>query len=151
MINRPHGRRGFLLIEVVVALAVFAIAAAVISQSFTNGLLAKFKREASLDEADKLLFLVDQVFESVNGKDLVDSRAILTSGGVMHFPDGNYWQWKMDCRETDVLNLFRITLDLRLPNDKERYQFYRLIPGWGDIEHQSRSRERFEHSKGKRS
>ncbi|MDR0444986.1 MAG: prepilin-type N-terminal cleavage/methylation domain-containing protein [Puniceicoccales bacterium] len=147
MINRSCGRRGFLLIEVVVALAVFAVATVVISQSFTNGLLAKFKREASLDEADKLLFLVDQVFEHVKSKDLADSKAILSSGGVMHFPDGSYWQWRMDCRETDVLNLFRITLDLTLPNDKEQYQFYRHMSKWGDVEQRSKSRERFERSK----
>jgi prepilin-type N-terminal cleavage/methylation domain-containing protein len=139
--------QGFLLIEVVIALAIFAVATAIVSQSFANGLMAKYQRETSLDASDKLLFLVDRVLEEFQQKEFVDARPILTNGGTMHFPDESCWQWKMDCKETDILGLFQISLALTLPTDKEEYQFYRYVSKWTTIDQKSKSKERFERLK----
>jgi hypothetical protein len=139
--------KGFLLIEVVIALAIFAVTTAIISQSFANGLMAKYQRETSLDASDKLLFLVDRVLEAVNQKDWVDAKSTLLSGGTMHFPDESCWQWKMCCEETAILGLFQISLDLTLPNGKEEYQFYRYVDRWIGIDQRSKSKDRFEHLK----
>jgi hypothetical protein len=139
--------KGFLLIEVVIALAVFAVATAVISQSFANGLMAKYQRETSLDTSDKLLFLVDRVLKEMEQKEWGDAKSALLSGGTMHFPDESSWQWKMRCEETDVLGLFQVSLNLVLPNDKEEYQFYHYVDKWISIDQKSRSKERFDRIK----
>jgi hypothetical protein len=139
---------GFLLIEVVIALAIFAVATAVISQSFANGLMAKYQRETSLDTADKVLFLVDQVFDHVERGGLTKDDSFLPNGGEMHFPDDSCWQWKMRCQETDVLGLFQVSLDLVLPSGREEYQFYRYVKNWIGIDQKSRSKERFDRIKG---
>ncbi|MDR0728250.1 MAG: prepilin-type N-terminal cleavage/methylation domain-containing protein [Puniceicoccales bacterium] len=141
--------RGFLLIEVVVALAVFAVSAAVLAQSFANGLMAKYQRESSLDAGDRLLFLVDQVFGQIKGGKL--SREELAGGGEMHFPDGSCWRWKMQCQPTDVRDLFRVSLELDLPKGKEDYSFYRWVIGWRDLEQEAKAKEYFQKNKGKSS
>ncbi|MDR3143466.1 MAG: prepilin-type N-terminal cleavage/methylation domain-containing protein [Puniceicoccales bacterium] len=139
--------QGFLLIEVVVALAVFAVSAAIIVQSFANGLVAKYQRENSPDAGDRLLFLVDQVFEQIRGGR--SSKEDLANGGEMHFPDGSCWRWKMLCQPTNVLNLFQISLELILPKGQEEYQFYRWVPEWKDWDQETKAKEYFQKNKGK--
>jgi prepilin-type N-terminal cleavage/methylation domain-containing protein len=152
MINRFQSQtKGFLLIEVVIALAIFAVATAVISQSFANGLFAKYQREASLDTADKLLFLVDQVFKHIENEKIAKNDSFLSNGGEMHFPDESCWQWKMRCQDTFIMGLFHISLDLTLPSGKEEYQFYRYIKDWIDLEQKTKSKEHFDQKKWKKS
>jgi len=142
-------RQGFLLIEVVVALAVFALSATVIAQSFANGLVAKYQREASPDAGDRLLFLVDAVFKNVKKNKI--PREELASGGVMHFPDHSCLEWKMRCEATEVQHLFRVALELRLPGgEKEEYRFYRQVDvaTWHDEDQRRKAKEHFEQHKG---
>jgi general secretion pathway protein I len=122
-------RRGFTLLEVLVALAIFALAAVVLGSAYINVLNAyevarraarsdvdvKFARAALLAEAD------------------VDKAA---QGGDFDSADGRHVRWTATIEPTTVADLFSVTFECEctgpdLPGPQRTKQVFRVLrPTW---------------------
>lgn len=104
----PPRRRGFTLIEVLVALAIFAIAAVVLGATYTNLILAHAAiRDRDGSEAD-----IAWAREAL----LVEpDRAVVERGGDVILPDGRTASWRATVTATNVSDLFDVVLELNAP------------------------------------
>ncbi len=124
-------RRGFTLIEVLVSLAIFALAAVVLSAAYLNIISSysgmggrqqvqedwKWLRLAVLSEPD---------------------RKKIEEGGRLVLPDGQQLVWTAKIEDTDVADLFRVNLKAETalttgPQAWQRHQTLQLLrPTWSD-------------------
>jgi len=123
--------RGFTLIEVLVSLAIFALAAVVLAAAYLNvlgGYQAVARRQQG--EEDWKLVRASVLSES--------DRKKLESGGRLPLADGSNLRWTVKIEETAVADLFAVTVqaepEMAMGNDKRsRTQKLMLLrPGWSD-------------------
>ena len=127
----PFPRRGFTLVEVMIALAVFALAAVVLGSAYVNVLNAyeqvgdaaardedlRFARQAILLEAD---------------------REKVEDGGDFQSVDGRQVRWEAQIEPTETADLFEVTFtcEIAASSDAEarRYEqrFRVLRPTWSE-------------------
>lgn len=101
-------RRGFTLIEVLVALAIFAIAAVVLGASYVNLLQAHAAiRDRDGSEAD-ISWARDALLAEPD-------RAMVERGGDVVLPDGRMASWRATVTPTGVSDLFDVVLELTAP------------------------------------
>lgn len=125
-------RPGFTLVEVLVSLAIFAIAAVALSAAYTNILLA---REAMrrLDDADDALARSRAALLETPG--LGDAEA----GGEIDLPGNRKAAWRAEVEPTAVSDLFSVTLTVETGGGADAAEppraqtFYLLRPGWSVI------------------
>jgi general secretion pathway protein I len=131
-----RNRRGFTLLEVTLAAAIFAVAVVVLSSAFTNALtaLSNMRRE----ENDAPLF------------EFVRSRAItipdlenFEEGEKLSLPDEGQAMWTAHVEPTSIVDLFKVelTLTLQRPGRDDAVQvqqFYLLRPTWSDADDRSK-------------
>ena len=124
-------RVGFSLIEVVVAVAVFAIAATVLTSSFVNALLAReHGRSQSLRAADiravRLQLLLEPDIERAEEGDRYDT---LSSGEA---------EWHAEIEPTEVVDLFAVRLMVDFSESPEdmppsyEEELFLLRPTWSE-------------------
>ena len=133
---KRNGQRAFSLIEVMVAVALFAIAVTVLSQSFLNGLvpLAQFKKQRSVEQ--DVRFVRRQVFS-------IKDRKELEEGGEIETATSGLAQWEVEIEQAGVIDLHKVTLTIRFAGNK-RYKaqtvsrtHYLLRPLWSDADERS--------------
>jgi len=131
-----RNRRGFTLLEVTLAAAIFAVAVVVLSSAFTNALtaLSNMRRE----ENDAPLF------------EFVRSRAItipdlenFEEGEKLSLPAEGQAMWTAHVEPTSIVDLFKVdlTLTLQRPGRDDAVQvqqFYLLRPTWSDADDRSK-------------
>ncbi len=101
-------RRAFTLIEVLVALAIFAIAAVVLGAAYSNLMLAHAAiRDRDGTEADIVWAREVMLVEP--------DRAVVERGGDIVLPDGRSASWRATVAPTAVSDLFDVTLELTAP------------------------------------
>lgn len=109
-------RRGFSLIEVLIALAILGIGIAALAQAVVNAVRATSAMES-----------VDTIFHdvefTVRQAILVTDREQFLSGGEIPLPDGTRARWDATIQETKTLDLFRVALKIQLPESSERPEF----------------------------
>lgn len=129
-------RRGFTLLEVTLAAAIFAVAVVVLSSAFTNALsaLANMRHE----ENDAPLF------------EFVRSHAItipdlenFEEGEKLPLPDEAQALWTALVEPTNIADLFKVELAITLqrPGRDDAVQvqhFYLLRPTWSDADDRSK-------------
>ena len=101
-------RRAFTLIEVLVALAIFAIAAVVLGAAYSNLMLA----HASIRDRDGSDAEIVWAREAML---LEPDRAVVERGGDIVLPDGRNATWRATVAPTSVSDLFDVTLELSAP------------------------------------
>lgn len=127
---RP-GNSGFTLIEVVIALAVFAMASSYLMSTFVNALLAREQRVS-----DDLLFadvraVRMQLLLEPNLEDAKDGGRYTT------FNSGEA-TWQAEVEPTEVIDLFRVSLSIQFSEpgegQPENYgeSLYLLRPTWSE-------------------
>lgn len=105
---RPRARGGFTLIEVLVALAIFAIAAVVLGATYVNLMLT----HASLRDRDGTGDDLQWAREAL----LVEpDRMTAERGGDVILPDGRTANWRATIQPTGVSDLFEVVLELDAP------------------------------------
>jgi general secretion pathway protein I len=124
-------RRAFTLIEVLVSLAIFALAAVVLSVAYLNviGSYRALDAQQRSDEDWK-----DLRFAVLTESDLQK----VEEGGRLVLPGGRELSWQAKVEPTETADLFRLTLEGNVPTsgDAEAWQrtqhLYVLRPAWSD-------------------
>lgn len=126
----------FTLIEVVIALAIFASAAVVLSQAFTNALLAR-EHGISNDnyEADIRTVRMQLLLEP----DLENAE----DGGEIETYKNGEASWQANIEPTNVVDLFRVELQIQFSEPEEGQDnsytetLYLLRPTWSEADERS--------------
>ena len=134
--NRRHSRSGFSLIEVVIALALFSIAAVVLSDTFVNTLLMR-ERGVSNDARNRDIQAVRmQLLLEPNREDAED-------GGKYETLSNGSANWEAEIEPTNVIDLFQVNfrIEFQDPQDEQdpSYQetLYLLRPTWSESDERS--------------
>lgn len=126
-----QSRRGFTLIEVLISLAIFALAAVVLSMAYLNiiGSYSELGGRQQQEEDWKWLRLT--VLSEPD-------RKIVEDGGRLALRDGEQLVWTAKIDPTDIADLFRVTLKAETakttgPEAWQRSQTLQLLrPSWSD-------------------
>lgn len=123
-------RRGFTLVEVLVSLAIFGLAAVALASAYTNVLLARQAMQRLDIEDDGFTRSRAALLETAG---LEDAK----QGGDIDLPNGQTATWRCDIEPTSVSDLFSVTLEVEsasstsTENDIKRAEtFYLLRPSW---------------------
>jgi general secretion pathway protein I len=138
--RNPLGRpAGFTLIEVLVSLAIFALAAVVLSAAYLN-VLSSYQAAARRQrgEEDWKLVRAAVVAEA--------DRAVVEQGGFLPLPDQRRLRWTATIEPTEVADLFAVTLEAELERATEAEAWTRservmlLRPAWSDASERAQLR-----------
>jgi general secretion pathway protein I len=100
-----RGRVGFTLVEVLVALAIFAIAAVVLGAAYVNVIKVQASLRADADRGDDMQWVRDLVLAEPD-------RGVVERGGDLVLPDGRGATWRATITPAPVSDLFDVTLEL---------------------------------------
>ena len=124
-------RSAFSLIEVVIALAIFAMAAVVLTETFVNSLLAREKGVSNDARNRDIRAVRMQLLLEPNREDAKDGSTYETvSNGSAN--------WKAEIEPTNVVDLFQVNfrIEFMKPQDDQEatYQetLYLLRPTWSE-------------------
>ena len=127
----PFRIKAFSLIEVLIALALFAICSNLIASAFINALLARERdpsiayREISIDTVRSQLLLE---------KNLEDAE----EGGTVNLIQDKEASWSVEIFPTEIIDLFECRLDIEFLDDELSKRgiysetLYLLRPTWSD-------------------
>ncbi|KRP36726.1 MAG: hypothetical protein ABS34_06145 [Opitutaceae bacterium BACL24 MAG-120322-bin51] len=132
----PRTESGFSLIEVVVALALFAMASVVLSSSFVNALLAREHGQSNdLRHADiravRMQLLLEPNLDDAEDGDRYDT---LNNGTA---------NWEASIEPTNVIDLFEVQLRIEFSEPQEQQaatyteSLYLLRPTWSKSDERS--------------
>ncbi|MDP4611401.1 MAG: prepilin-type N-terminal cleavage/methylation domain-containing protein [Opitutales bacterium] len=136
MIKQKHHKKGFSLIEVVIAVALFAMAATVLSSTFVNALLLRDRvqsndiRNADIRAVRLQLLLTPNLDDAEDGSEI----ETLSNGEAT---------WRAEIEPTNVIDLFRVELFIEFLDPQEEQEathqetLYLLRPTWSDSSERS--------------
>lgn len=137
----PHlSRRGFTLIEVLVSLAIFALAAVVLSVAYLN-IIGSYRTASSHQQSEEDWKLLRAVVLTEADPKKVEE------GGRISLPGGRQLTWTAKIEPTEVADLFKLTLEADAPAAgsteawKHQQVLHLLRPGWSDPAERDRLRE----------
>ena len=134
--NRISNRSGFSLIEVVIALAIFAMAATVLTDTFVNALLAREKNIGN-DEYNRDIRAVRMQLL------LEPNREDAEAGGTYETFGNGAAEWEAEIEPTNVVDLFQVAFRIKFSEPQENQQasyeetLYLLRPTWSESDERS--------------
>ena len=142
-------RRAFTLVEVLVSLAIFAVAAVVLGAAYVNILVNYQSMRAWSADRDELAFARATLLAEPD-------RAKAERGGELTLLAGGNLRWKATITELPRADLFKVALDLEIappspaPVRHEQQVFVLLRPTWSDPAQREKLRTAFRESLAKR-
>lgn len=103
-----HDRRAFTLVEVLVALAIFAISSVVLGAAYLNLLQLQAAMRVRDTAEDDLRWTRAALLAEPD-------RALAERGGDVVLPDGRRAMWRSTITPTNVSDLFDVTLEVEAP------------------------------------
>ena len=132
MSRRPSTiRGGFTLVEVLISLAIFALAAVVLAVSYLN-VLSGYQAVGKRQQSEEEWKLIRSVVLSESDRTKVEA------GGQLQLPDNSNVQWKATIESTAVADLFAVTIQSQpefATGNEARMQEEKLMllrPSWSD-------------------
>lgn len=133
---------GFTLIEVLVSIAIFALAAVILGSAYVNVLSGYHRmRGSTLDEGDVAF---------VRGIVLAEpKREVVEKGGDVRRADQGTVHWRAEIEPTNRADLFRVTVECELPVNgpgparRVTDSFLVLRPTWSDPAEREKLRAKF--------
>ena len=101
-------RRGFTLIEVLVSLAIFALAAVSLGAAYSNVILGRIALQQDEQRLDDIARCRAALMETPGFDDVA-------TGGDIHLPGGRTAHWKGKIEATAVSDLFAVELSCEIP------------------------------------
>lgn len=129
-------RRAFSLIEVVVAVAIFALAATVLTSTFVNALLARERARATGDWAEDLRGVRLQLLLEPDREAAEDGERYQTLGSGEAV-------WRAEIEATEVVDLFAVRFLVEFPDAgddapaEHEERLYLLRPTWSESDERS--------------
>lgn len=123
-------RRGFSLIEAVIAIAIAGIAFFMLTETFFNVLLTLEDLESEAEYQKDVRFVRGQVIR------IADPDEVEQGGDIETLGLGTA-EWEAEIEETETVDLFKLYLDIEFENPADepiryREELYLLRPTWGD-------------------
>jgi len=125
-------RDGFSLVEVLFALALFGIAAAVFSTAFVNTMKAMEAMSRVQHEETSFRFLRSQILQEAD-------LDVIEQGGIITLYDDRVATWSVELEPTTVIDVIEVYLVIEIPplNDGDEDTVYRDLlrvtrPTWTD-------------------
>lgn len=103
-------RRAFTLIEVLVSLAIFALAAVSLGAAYSNVLLSRQSLRIDEQDLEDRARVLGAVLEAPNFDDV-------TTGGEVNLPGDRTARWKGEIEATPVSDLFRVKVEAEMENE----------------------------------
>ena len=103
-------RRAFTLIEVLVSLAIFALAAVSLGAAYSNVLLSRQSLRIDEQDLEDRARVLGAVLEAPNFDDV-------TTGGEINLPGDRTARWKGEIEATPVSDLFRVKVEAEMENE----------------------------------
>ena len=128
---RPSRRKAFTLLEVVVAMALFAVTVGVLAQAANNALRATLIADARVSREQDRFFLRENILA-------IEDQATLETGGEIETPESGSVTWSAYVYPTTAADLFFVTLVFEfpagetLPAETLTETLYAYRPAWSD-------------------
>lgn len=129
--NGTEMKKGFTLIEVTVALAIFAIASVALTQSFLGGMFSLETFKFDDRKEDSLMFVYAKVMAHKERKDL-------EKGGTIDTIESGTAKWSAKVQKTSVLELYKVDVTVVFDDEKfankasHKEEFYVYRPKWAE-------------------
>ena len=147
--RRVISRAGFTLVEVLVSLAIVAMAAVVLGTAYVNVLFSYHTMQGRDAEESDAAHARTWVLSE-------PQRAVAEGGGRMDRATGGTMHWRVDIDETAQPDLFWVALEIEFvpassaPPRLRREFFHVLRPTWSDPAHRTELRAEFRQQLAKR-
>ena len=131
-----RNRHGFSLIEVVIAVALFAAASVVLTSAFVNALLAREHGQNNSLRTDDISAVRLQLLLEANRDDAED-------GGDLETLHSGLATWRCSIEESQIVDLFKVLFEIKFSDPIEgtnkNYQesLYLLRPTWSESDERS--------------
>jgi len=130
-ISRNISRRAFTLLEVLVALSLFAVASAMLVQSALNAVRAYELVQPESNREQMFRFVLRTIIATEDREEMED-------GGDITLPDDSVANWEAEIEETQLLDLFLVTIEVELDDGfggsgeeiTRSYQVHLYRPDW---------------------
>ncbi len=122
-------RAAFSLIEVLVAMAIFALGVTVLARTYVNTLNALRDAEDNSLTRQDFAFVRRQILTAATREQLEDG------GTVETFRNGRA-DWSAEIEETDIIDLFRVRIEIEFFDSDESVEqvIHALRPNWSEQE-----------------
>jgi general secretion pathway protein I len=140
---------GFTLIEVLVSVAIFALAAVVLGTAYVNVLGGYQRMRSNSQDGTDVAFVRALVLAE-------PKLEVIEKGGEVRRADNTTVQWKAEVEPTNRADLFRVQLECEIPGagNKRNYtirdSFLVLRPTWSDPAEREKLRAKFREELAKR-
>ncbi len=120
--------KAFSLVEVLVAVALFAVALTVLSMSINSGYLGLISFETKIEREEDLRFIRARIPYTL-------SKEALLSGGKMTVPHGDVVAWRAELdASSEVVDYWDIKMEYEFPSTPHQVSEHcrRFVTGWTD-------------------